>query len=194
MQCNSQTSLNKIHFLNTLYHFCLNTISWFSAVTWYDVRCECLDFWFVYLDTYIAFTTDFRTASLINLYLCSCQEIIFSIIAQPLPHGICYPHCQIPGMLWHPQYPRYLPPWAYCSIYCCFITETIAKDKIQCHRLWQDILCKFAYYCLHHVNSFGHFIKVSNSFVLFPFHLSKRNVILQNHIVQNDKKMHLSHN
>ena len=139
---------------------------------------------------YVAFTTDFRTGSLINLYLCCCQEIIFL----PLPHSMCYSHCQIPGVLWHPQYPRYLPPWAYCSIYCCFITETIAKDKIQCHRLWQDILCKFAYYCLHHVNSFGHFIKVSNSFVLFPFHLSKRNVILQNHIVQNDKKMHMRHN
>ena len=133
MQCNSQTSLNKIHFLNTLYHFCLNTISWFSQCNM--IWCQMwMSGFLICIFRYVAFTTDFRTGSLIILYLCCCQEIIFS----PLPHGMCYSHCQIPGVLWHPQYPRYLPPWAYCSIYCCFITEIIAKDKIQCHRLWQD--------------------------------------------------------
>ena len=63
-------------------------------------------------------------------------------------------------------------------------SSAIGFDKIIIH-----FLCKFAYYSLHHVRSFDRFIVVSNNLVLFPFHLSKRNAILQNSIIQNNKKI-----
>ena len=92
VQCNSQTSLNKIHFLNTLYHFCLNTISWFS-VTWYDVRCECLDFWFVYLDRYVAFITDFRMGSLFCTWSFTQILTLIEIILELVSGNAFFNHC-----------------------------------------------------------------------------------------------------